>query len=61
VWQHIIARSISYLEDNIKAVDLHLTADDLERLNHAAPVGGRMGPVFRRDDDSGVEYRSPTI
>src|SRR4051794_18919365 len=35
------AKHVSYLEQNVKATDVELTADDLETLEHAFPAGDR--------------------
>lgn len=34
------------LEDSMRAVDLHLTEDELRRLDEAAPRGGTAGPRY---------------
>lgn len=39
-------RHINYLEENIAAVDIELTADDLKRLDEAAPKGGTAGDRY---------------
>jgi aryl-alcohol dehydrogenase-like predicted oxidoreductase len=36
----------SYLEDNAKAVEIALSADDLARLDRAAPAGGTAGERY---------------
>ena len=35
-----------YLEENVRAVDIELTADDLARLDEAAPVGAAAGDRY---------------
>jgi aryl-alcohol dehydrogenase-like predicted oxidoreductase len=35
-----------YLEENVKAVEVELTADDLRRLDEAAPVGAAAGQRY---------------
>ncbi|MDB5392714.1 MAG: aldo/keto reductase [Rhodospirillales bacterium] len=35
-----------YLEENIRAVDVHLTTEELEQLNRAAPVGQTAGTRY---------------
>ena len=35
-----------YLEENAGAVDVQLDADDLQRLDAAAPVAGTSGPRY---------------
>lgn len=40
------ARSIAHLEDNIGALDLHLTPDQLARLESVAPIGSAVGARY---------------
>jgi len=35
-----------YLEENVGAVDVHLTSDDLARINEAAPAGAAAGTRY---------------
>jgi aryl-alcohol dehydrogenase-like predicted oxidoreductase len=41
----------TYLEENVQALNLTLTAGDLERLNQAAPVGVASGDRY---DEAGM-------
>jgi aryl-alcohol dehydrogenase-like predicted oxidoreductase len=41
----------TYLEENVQALSLTLTADDLQRLNQAAPVGVASGTRY---DEAGM-------
>jgi aryl-alcohol dehydrogenase-like predicted oxidoreductase len=43
---------VRYLEENAAAADVHLTDDDLRRLDEAAPAGAAAGD--RYPDVSGV-------
>jgi aryl-alcohol dehydrogenase-like predicted oxidoreductase len=36
----------TYLEENVAALQIELTADDLAEFNQAAPVGGTAGPRY---------------
>jgi len=36
----------SYLEENVEAVELELSAEDLERIDDAAPVGAAAGDRY---------------
>ncbi len=36
-------KRIKYLEENIKALEVQLTQDDLDRINEAAPMGAAKG------------------
>ena len=46
-------KRVRYLEDNIAAVDVELTADDLRRLDEVAPLGAAAGE--RYSDMSAVD------
>ena len=35
-----------YLEENVGALDVHLTPDDLARINEAAPAGAVAGSRY---------------
>ena len=39
-------KKVSYLEENIKSLDLKLTAEDLRKLNEAAPYGTVAGAPY---------------
>jgi aryl-alcohol dehydrogenase-like predicted oxidoreductase len=39
-------KHLSYLEENLGAVDIVLSQDDLKRLDEAAPVGGAVGDRY---------------
>ncbi len=39
-------KRVSYLEENLKSVDLVLSDDDLTRLDNAAPIGFTKGPRY---------------
>ena len=39
-------KRIKYLDENIGALTLSLTADDVRRINHAAPVGAAQGTRY---------------
>ncbi len=45
-------KQVRYLEENAAAADVHLTDDDLRRLDEAAPAGAAAGD--RYPDVSGV-------
>jgi aryl-alcohol dehydrogenase-like predicted oxidoreductase len=42
-------KRIKYLEENVKAVDVVLTKEDLQRINDAAPIGFTKGPRYPED------------
>jgi len=46
-------KRVRYLEDNVAAVDVELTADDLRRLDEVAPPGAAAGE--RYSDMSAVD------
>jgi len=47
------------VEENIAALDISLTGDDLRRLDEAVPAGGRVGrPLPGRDDDPPQRLRA---
>lgn len=39
-------KHIDYLQENIAAVDIHLTDEDVRRINEAAPKGKTSGPRY---------------
>jgi aryl-alcohol dehydrogenase-like predicted oxidoreductase len=37
---------VRYLEENVRALDVRLTADDLRRIDAAAPKGSAVGDRY---------------
>ena len=48
-------KRVRYLEENIGALDVELTADDLRRLHDAAPVGSAAGSRYPEAQMTTVE------
>ena len=40
------ARKVRHLEDNVSALDIELTAEQIARLDTAAPVGAAVGERY---------------
>ena len=40
------AKHVPYVEENVRAADIHLTAQELEALEEAAPKGVTAGPRY---------------
>jgi len=40
------AKHVKYVEENVRALDVHLTGDDLRQLEAAAPKGATSGPRY---------------